>query len=152
MEFASAPKESCWGQAYVRAVPEWRPSKEAMCEAVKLKPGLPWRTQDVRDARVVGYLPRRAANREWNQPKRKKCAAVSKAELSWRSEEHLDIRHGDAEFGVCPAGFQSCFVPVFPHCAPLATFWNVMYVLCHYMLGVCDLLFLFLFLFYRSYS
>ena len=46
-----------------------------LCEAVKLKPGLPWRTQDVRDARVVGYLPRRAAKREWNQPKRKKCVA-----------------------------------------------------------------------------
>ena len=26
------------------------------CEAVKLKPGLPWRPQDVRDARAVGPL------------------------------------------------------------------------------------------------
>lgn len=38
-------------------------------EAVNLKPGLPWRTQDVKDARVVKYLLRKAANREWNQLK-----------------------------------------------------------------------------------
>ena len=33
-------------------------------EVVKLKSGLPWRTQDVRDARVMGYLLRKTANRE----------------------------------------------------------------------------------------
>ena len=47
---------------------------------MKLKPGLPWRTQDVRDARVMGYLLRRAANREWNQPKKERCATVNKLE------------------------------------------------------------------------
>jgi len=45
-------------------------------EAVKLK--LPWRLQDVRDVRVMGYLPRKAVNREWNQPRRKKFVAVNK--------------------------------------------------------------------------
>ncbi|MGE9641895.1 hypothetical protein ACQP3J_33175, partial [Escherichia coli] len=34
-----------------------------LCEAVKVKSGLPWRPQDVGDARVIGYLLRRAANR-----------------------------------------------------------------------------------------
>ena len=72
---------------------------------MKLK--LPWIPQDVRDARATGYLLRKAANREWKQPKGKKFAAVNKDEKSWRSEEHFDIRHGDAEFGVCPAGFLS---------------------------------------------
>jgi hypothetical protein len=28
---------------------------------------------------------------------------------SWRSEDCFDIRHGDAEFKDCPAGFLSCF-------------------------------------------
>ena len=37
-----------------------------LCEAVMLKPRLSWRSQDVGDARAMGYLPRRAANREWN--------------------------------------------------------------------------------------
>ena len=76
---------------------------------------LPWIPQDVRDARATGYLLRKATNREWKQPKGKKFVAVNKDEKSWRSEEPFDIRHGDAEFGVCPAGFQACFGPVFPH-------------------------------------
>jgi hypothetical protein len=33
-------------------------------EAVKVKPVLPWRPQGVGDAKVVGYLLRKAANRE----------------------------------------------------------------------------------------
>jgi hypothetical protein len=53
-----------------------------------------------------GYLLRKAANREWKQPRRKKFVAVNKVEKrSWRSEDHFDIRHGDAEFGGCPAAF-----------------------------------------------
>ena len=84
--------------------------KRVWCEAVKVKPGLPWRPQNVGDATAIGYLLRGAANKELNQPKRKKCVAVNKDERSWRSKEHFDIRHGDAEFGVCPAGFQSSLV------------------------------------------
>jgi hypothetical protein len=47
-------------------------------EAVTLK--LPWRPQDFQDARAIGYLLRKAANREWNQPRRKKFVAVNKDE------------------------------------------------------------------------
>lgn len=104
--------------------------------SVKLKPGLSWRTQVVRDARVMGYLWRRAANREWKQPKTKECAAVSKAEQSWRSEGCFAIRHGDAEFSVS-------LYPVFSHYSPIPAFGIVIYSLCHYMLEICDLLFYF---------
>jgi hypothetical protein len=45
-------------------------------EALTLK--LPWRLKDVRDARVMGYMLRKAANREWNQPRRKQFVAVNK--------------------------------------------------------------------------
>ena len=45
----------------------------------------------------------------------KKCVAVKNAERSWKSEECLDIRLKDAEFGVYPVGFQSYFGPVSPH-------------------------------------
>ena len=83
-----------------------------------------WRPQEVGDFRTMGYLLRRAANREWNQPKRKKYVSVKKAERSWRSEEHFDIRLGDEEFGVCPAVFQFCFGPVYPHYVPFPVFWN----------------------------
>jgi hypothetical protein len=40
-------------------------------------------------------------------------------------------RHGDAEFGVCPAGFQSCFGPILPHCVPCLPFGMVMCILCY---------------------
>jgi hypothetical protein len=42
-------------------------------------------------------------------------AADSKDKRIWKSEEHFDIRHGDADDGVFPASFWSCFCPVFPH-------------------------------------
>ena len=47
-------------------------------EAVTLK--LPWRLRDVKDARAMGYMLRKAANREWNQPRRKQFVAVNKDE------------------------------------------------------------------------
>ena len=47
-------------------------------EAVSLK--LPWRLKDVNDARAMGYMLRKAANREWNQPRREQFVAVNKDE------------------------------------------------------------------------
>ena len=41
---------------------------------------LPWRLKDVKDARAMEYMLRKAANREWNQPRRKKSVAVNKDE------------------------------------------------------------------------
>ena len=45
-------------------------------EAVSWK--LPWRLKDVKDARAMGYMLRKTANREWNQPRRKQFVAVNK--------------------------------------------------------------------------
>jgi hypothetical protein len=56
-------------------------------EAVKLK--LPRIPQDVRNARLMGYLLRKAANREWNQPKRKKFIAIINAEKNWTSDMEI---------------------------------------------------------------
>ena len=63
------------------------------------------RPQDVDNARSVGESLRRAANWEWNQPKKKKCVAINKAERSWKSEECFDITHLNAEFAVFSGGF-----------------------------------------------
>jgi hypothetical protein len=41
---------------------------------------LPWRLKDVQDARVMEYMLRKAANREWNQPRRKQFVVVNKDE------------------------------------------------------------------------
>jgi hypothetical protein len=45
-------------------------------EAITME--LPWRPQDVQDARAMTYLLKKAANGEWNQLKRKKFVAVNK--------------------------------------------------------------------------
>lgn len=74
--------------------------------------------QDVGGVRIMEYLTRKVANREWYPHKREKCITVSKSGRSWKSEEHCDIRHEDAEFGVFSAGFQAYFAPVFCHYAP----------------------------------
>lgn len=68
--------------------------EKPLCEAEKVKPGSPWIPPDVGDARIVVHLSRRAANRQYNQPKREKCIEMNKAERRWKSEEHFDIRHG----------------------------------------------------------
>jgi hypothetical protein len=39
---------------------------------------LPWRFKDVKDARAMGYMLRKAANREWNQPRRKQSTKMKK--------------------------------------------------------------------------
>jgi hypothetical protein len=46
----------------------------------EVKVGIP---QDVRDAKAMGYLPRKVANREWNYLKRKNCVAVNWS-WTWR--------------------------------------------------------------------
>jgi hypothetical protein len=53
-------------------------SRSLKQEAITLK--VPWRPQDVGDARTMGHLLRKAAIREWNQPSRKKFVAVNKDE------------------------------------------------------------------------
>jgi hypothetical protein len=109
-------------------------------EAVKVTLGLPWRPQDVGDARIVGYLSRGAANREWNKPKREECAVVNKATRNERSAECFDNRHRDTGFQVCAAGVWSCFGSVYLYYASLPpVFGKVMYILCHYMLEASDL-------------
>jgi hypothetical protein len=56
-----------------------------------------------RDVRAIGYLLRKASNREWNQPKRKNCGAVN-------TRKEVYIRHGDIDLEVCLAGFGLFFV------------------------------------------
>ena len=105
-----------------------------MSEALKVKSGLPWRPQDVRDARAVGYLLRRAATREWNQLKREKCAAITPAERSWSSEECFDIRQ---KYRIYSEGFCYCFGQYYLTMSPFLPFG----IICHCILKVCDLLF-----------
>ena len=52
---------------------------------------------------------------------REEVCCSHKVGRSWRSEGWFVIRHGNAEFGVCPAGFWSCFGGVFPY----SLWWSI---------------------------
>jgi hypothetical protein len=45
----------------------------------------------------MGYMLRKAANREWNHPRRSLLQST-KVKKECRSEDCFDISHGDAEF------------------------------------------------------
>ena len=57
----------------------------------------------------MGYLKGRAANREWNQPRRKKFVAVNKDEKGVGDLKSALTSDMEMQFQVCPAGFLSCF-------------------------------------------
>ena len=114
--------------------------KTPLCEAVKVKPGLPWRCQDVRDARVMESLLRRAANREWNQPKTKKSTKQKGVgglkNISTSKMEVQSLEFAQLVFGLA-------LVQYFLTMLPSLCFGVVTYILGHFMLEVCDLLFYF---------
>lgn len=69
------------------------------------------------------HLCRRATEQEgWNQPEREVCfkQQIPKGGVIYA----FDIRHGTTGFGIVPAGFLSCFGPVFPHTVSIIPFWN----------------------------
>ena len=110
-------------------------------ETVGLKPGLPWRPQDVGDARAVSHLLTEAATKEWNQPKRWKCVSDTKAERSGNLKSiltsHMEMESLEFAQLVCSLALVQYFLTMLPS----LHFGMVMYILCHYMLEVCDLLF-----------
>ena len=103
-------------------------------------------------ARAVGYLLRKATHKEWNQPKRKKYVAVNKEENTGDLKNILtsDMQPQSLEF--FQLVFSLVFVQRFLTMIPSLHFVMVMYILCHYMLEVCDFLFFFNFCFTGDYS
>lgn len=97
-----------------------------------MKPGLPWRPQDAEDARVVGYMPRRASDQVWNQPNRKKCVAVLKTTLA----SDIEIQNVNSALLV----FRHAVVQSFLTVLPFLPFQIVIYSLCHCMLDVVCIL------------
>lgn len=72
---------------------------------------------DVGHASNVGHKPRKAADRAWNQLKRKKCVSLDKAEMSWRFEEFFNVRHGEQSLEmalVLGLALVLCFLTIFP--------------------------------------
>ena len=100
-----------------------------LCEAVKVKSRLLSRPQmpDPLDTYQRKLLTGSGPAQE-----KKVCCSQKDLEVS----RLFDISHGDALFGVCLAGFQTCFGPVLLHLIPFPPFWNGNEYLCHYMLKV----------------
>ena len=101
---------------------------------MKGKSGLCWR---VKDASAMGSLLRKAVGQAWNQSKREAGACCSQERGELKSAWTSDAWRQNLEFS--PLGFSLTLV--FPHSALLPSFWIVIYILCHCMLEVCDLLF-----------
>ena len=92
----------------------------------------------------MGDLPKRAANKEWNRPKRSVLLAVNKAKCHSRDVESAltsDIEVQNLEFSLQVFGL--ALVQHFLNVFPFLCSGPVMCILCHYMLEVCDLLFYF---------
>lgn len=89
--------------------------KRLLHEAMKMKPGLCWRPQDIGGARDMGCLPETAASRGWNQPGRQKCIVVNRIGRAEPSEL-FGIRQG-----IIGSGFSLAH---FLHYDPIPAFWN----------------------------
>lgn len=97
-------------------------------------------TQDDEDARVARYMPRRAANRVWNHTRER----ITFQSIKLKGVEDLksiltsDMKMQSLEFAQIVLGLALaqyfCLLP-FLLCG------MVIYILCHYILKVCDLLF-----------
>ena len=72
-----------------------------------------------------GIPAQKAADRVWDQPKREKYVTFNKIKGAGDLKSSLDIRHGDTEFGACPAVFGPLFGLIFPTYTPFPLFWNV---------------------------
>lgn len=58
-------------------------------DAVKVKPGVSWRTQNIGNAGVLGFLRRKAANREWSHPERNKCVLQSREQKRVENQKSI---------------------------------------------------------------
>lgn len=105
-----------------------------LCEAMKVKPGLCWRPQDIEMPELWDATKESCRLGVEPCPREREVCCSQQTESSWRSEEHFDIRHGDGEFGGFPTGFLPCFGPEFSYYAPFPPFGMVIYILCHCML------------------
>ena len=99
VEWINLSLECYWRQSWkvmpaLRRSPKDKVESQALKqEAVTLK--LLWRLKDVKDARAMADMLRKAANREWNQPRRKQFVAVNKDDKGveiWRPLWHQPWR------------------------------------------------------------
>lgn len=97
-------------------------AQNSLCKVVMVEIQVGWRY------RLRGYTHRKPAERVGSQPRR---GVLQSAKLKGIGDlkSPLTVTHGDADFGVCPAGFY-----LVQYLAPFLPFGMVMYILCYCML------------------
>lgn len=103
-------EENCRGWACVGGVPAWKPTEATVGRSSLNYLGKP-NMMEMQESWDIGQGKLQTKG---GVSSREKCAAANKAERSCRSKQHLDVRHGDAEFRAFPGRFWSLFGPVFP--------------------------------------
>lgn len=103
---------------------------------------------DVRDARMLGSLPRRAANRSGSSTSERNKLHSTKLNQSRDLKSFLlsGMKMQCLEFAQLV--FRLALFQYFLTMTPSLHSGMLLYILCHYMLEVCDM---FLFLFYTDY-
>jgi hypothetical protein len=106
----------------------------AMHKVLKVKPKLQWKPKEIKDARIIEFLMRKAPGSEDNQPKKDAMGAAAEKAVEVKLPKllgthisplcTLNSRHGDTGFNVCLAVFQSGFGPIPLFCATFPPFWN----------------------------
>lgn len=120
IESYSVVKESCWGLVCGRKSLNGG-TERSLDKAVKVKPELCRKSQHTDDAKAMRHPPRRAADRQWNQPRGEKCATGSKAGRAEQSRPLTpDTDRQDLKLSLM--GFSLALVQFFslcPHSSPL---------------------------------
>lgn len=102
--------------------------KRPFCEAGKVKTELLQRPQMLEMTELWGTCQGELLKPYGTSQRERSVLRLTKLPVerlrTWSSEECIDIRHEDTDFGVCPAGFWSCVGPVFPYDALFPLFWN----------------------------
>jgi hypothetical protein len=105
--------------------------ERVLCEALRVKPKLQWRPQDVVDVRNMKLFPRKAIGNKFSQPKREATWADYDKAI-WKKLPKLfcsqvmllhclDAHHGFTGFYVCPDEFLSCFHPISSFFSPFSS-------------------------------
>lgn len=118
--------------------------KKLLHELVKLKPGLHWKSRDVRITKGMRYLPRRDAQREWDHPRERSMLQASKLKEKKASSKPFDIICEPKGFGFVLLCFNLALVKHFFTMFSFLHFGMEIYTVCHCMLEVCHFLFLIL--------
>lgn len=105
-------------------------------DVVNIKSGLCWRTPDVGEASTLGYLPKTAIGRAWNQPIGEGLSQSRNLEGigDLKSPLTADMVMQDLEFFLL--GFTLALVPYFFTILPFLPFVMVMSILCHWKNGI----------------